>query len=253
MNARRYAIRAVTLDFYNTLAFHRAGPGRGRMLMRWLADRGLESAPWEHEVLYDVFERHGRDYRPGLTGAARQRFLEQFSETLFDRLDVDAPADVARKHAAELWQLLGPTCLALFPDVESVLGGLKASGVQLAIVSNWQRGLGGFAAELGLGHLVEHVIASADVGHAKPDPEIFTEACRRLGVEFGQVLHVGDTVLDDVRGALGAGMRAALVRRQPTANEPDLPDGTPILDDLGGVLSLIAAQTGARRGPRGAP
>lgn len=247
MTAGDTRIRAITFDFYNTLAFHRAGPGRGRMLMSWLADEQLDSGPWEHQVLYDVFERHGREYRPESTGVDRQRFLESFAITLFERLEVKAPAARARRHAAELWELLGPRCLALFPEVESVLGTLQSSGLKLAIVSNWQCGLANFTAELGLGRFVENVIVSAEVGSAKPDHGIFLEACRSLDVPPEHVLHVGDTVTDDVEGALGAGMHAALVRRDATGSGHDVPAGATVIPELGGVVPLIADDR--RRGP----
>jgi FMN phosphatase YigB (HAD superfamily) len=47
-----------------------------------------------------------------------------------------------------------------------------------------------------------------DVGHAKPRREPFDAALRALGVAAGEAVHVGDDERTDVRGALGAGMRA---------------------------------------------
>ena len=47
----------------------------------------------------------------------------------------------------------------------------------------------------------------------KPHPSIFSEALQRLGVQPSDALMVGDSIRDDVEGALGAGMRAALVHR----------------------------------------
>jgi FMN phosphatase YigB (HAD superfamily) len=56
----------------------------------------------------------------------------------------------------------------------------------------------------------QHVIASCDSGVAKPDPAIFWEAARRLGLAPHEILHVGDRWELDVEGALGAGFGAAL-------------------------------------------
>jgi putative hydrolase of the HAD superfamily len=66
---------------------------------------------------------------------------------------------------------------------------------------------------------------------------MFAEACRRLGVPAGQVLHVGDTIADDIDGARGAGVQAVLLRRQDEA----VPDGVtaiPNLSHLPGLLGL---------------
>jgi FMN phosphatase YigB (HAD superfamily) len=49
------------------------------------------------------------------------------------------------------------------------------------------------------------------------------------------VLHVGDTLSDDVEGGLGVGMQVALVRRD---SDLALPDVT-ILHSLDGVLPMV--------------
>jgi putative hydrolase of the HAD superfamily len=51
-------------------------------------------------------------------------------------------------------------------------------------------------------------IYSMDIGHAKPRREPFEAAVRALGVDPGEAMHVGDIERTDVRGALGAGLRA---------------------------------------------
>jgi putative hydrolase of the HAD superfamily len=51
-------------------------------------------------------------------------------------------------------------------------------------------------------------IYSMDVGHAKPRGEIFQAAVAELGVEPGEIVHIGDNERTDVRGALAAGFRA---------------------------------------------
>ncbi|UCG87861.1 MAG: HAD family hydrolase [Gemmatimonadota bacterium] len=206
-------IDAVTLDFYNTLAYHRQGDGRGATLMEYLARQGVKCDPWEHQVLYDVFERHAEDYSPDLSADAKRRYLVRFTERVFERLNVRELVGAAADHATNVWALLGPQSLALFSDVLRVLEVLRSAAYPLALVSNWQCGLRHFCVELGLADAFDHVVVSAEVGSQKPDPEIFHIACRRLGVPPGRALHVGDAVVDDIEGAHNAGMRALLVRR----------------------------------------
>ncbi len=222
--------RALTFDFFNTLVRHRDGRGRGGMLMEYLRSAGLESGPWEHQVLYDVFATDGDGYAAGLGLAEREEYLERFAERLFRRLGVRG--GVARAHAAAIWELLGPTSLVPYPEVGEVLGALRRAGYRLAIVSNWPCGLGAFCRELGFGQLFEHVLASAEVGYAKPDARIFLEACRRLGVGPERVLHVGDTVAEDVEGARAAGVRPLLLARA----EAPVQAGIEWVRDLTGVL-----------------
>jgi HAD superfamily hydrolase (TIGR01549 family) len=232
-------VDAVTLDFYNTLAYHKQGDGRGSTLMRYLAEHGLGSDPWEHQVLYDVFEQHSQEYSPKLEPDAKRRYAVRFVRRVFDRLNVRAADGAAEDHATNVWALLGPASLAIFPDVLPVVKTLRSAGFPLALVSNWQRGLGHFCVELGLGDAFDHVVVSAEVGCAKPDPKIFRIACRHLGTPYDRVLHVGDTMVDDIEGARSAGMKALLIRREGSETVPDTPTIT-TLEQLPSVLGLRA-------------
>jgi len=50
------------------------------------------------------------------------------------------------------------------------------------------------------------VVISEEVGIAKPDPRIFAPALKKIGVEAGEVLYVGDSVTSDMAAARNAGM-----------------------------------------------
>jgi FMN phosphatase YigB (HAD superfamily) len=58
----------------------------------------------------------------------------------------------------------------------------------------------------------EHIVTSCEVGRAKPLPEIFQEASRKLGIPCQGILHIGDRWDIDVAGARGVGMGAVLYR-----------------------------------------
>ena len=228
-------VDAVCLDFYKTLADHRTGRGRGAILMQYLEAQGLASDPWEHQVLSDVFEPHGREYSPDLAPEPRSEYLVRLVERLFRRLNVQGANADAATHALAIWHVLGPSSLVLYPEVPRVLRALRAAGIATAVVSNWQCGLSHFCTELGIGGMLDAVIASAEVGSAKPEPAIFEEACRRLEVTANRTLHVGDTVLDDLEGARRAGLQAVLVQRGPSVD----PTIGPWVSDLDGILERL--------------
>jgi HAD superfamily hydrolase (TIGR01509 family) len=50
------------------------------------------------------------------------------------------------------------------------------------------------------------VVISEEVGVAKPDPQIFAPALKKIGVKAGEVLYVGDSVTSDMAAARNAGM-----------------------------------------------
>ena len=81
------------------------------------------------------------------------------------------------------------------------------------VVSNWDHSLHERLAETGLAALVDAAVASAEVGHAKPERAIFEHALELAGAEPAEALHAGDSPDEDVGGALAAGLRAVLVAR----------------------------------------
>ena len=96
----------------------------------------------------------------------------------------------------------------LYADVIPALEKLTKQFVLLA-VTNGNADLG----HIGLSNLFDHTIRAADVGVAKPEAGIFAAAAEAAGVSPGSVLHVGDAPLEDVTGAMRAGMAAVWMNR----------------------------------------
>ncbi len=121
----------------------------------------------------------------------------------------------------------------LFPDVLPVLEPL-ARRLPLAAVSNGNADIHA----IGLGHVFRHALSAREVGRPKPDPLIWTEACRRLGVAPRAAVHVGDHPEHDVAGARAAGLRTVWLNRSggrwPGAERPDaeIPDLTALPEVL---------------------
>lgn len=59
----------------------------------------------------------------------------------------------------------------------------------------------------------EIIVVSREVGVSKPSRAIFQHAVRLLGLPPEAVLHVGDSLLMDVRGARAAGLSALRLNR----------------------------------------
>jgi HAD superfamily hydrolase (TIGR01662 family) len=101
----------------------------------------------------------------------------------------------------------------LYDEVPDVLRDLRARGLRIGLISNSHRCLESFQSHFELRGMIDATISSPDHGVMKPHPSIFAEALTRLGTAPGDAVMVGDSVRDDVDGALRAGMRAALVHR----------------------------------------
>ena len=106
-----------------------------------------------------------------------------------------------------------PGVWKLYPEVEEVLRSLKEQKFILGMVSNWDSRLLRLCEGLGIDRYFDFKVISAVFGAAKPNPKIFKEALKKANVPAGEVVHVGDSLEDDVRGAHLAGIRAIWLDR----------------------------------------
>ncbi len=105
-----------------------------------------------------------------------------------------------------------------YPDATDGLQRLAAR-VPVAALTNGNADL----AAIGIASLFRFQLGAREFGSAKPDPGLFQEACRRLGMAPHEVLHVGDHPHMDIAGAARAGLRSCWIDRGDHAWPPQLP------------------------------
>jgi HAD superfamily hydrolase (TIGR01662 family) len=96
----------------------------------------------------------------------------------------------------------------LYDDVADALRALATAGLRIGLISNTQRCLQSFQTHFELRGLITATISSFEHGYMKPHPSIFSAALSRIGARPDEAVMVGDSVRQDIEGALGAGMRA---------------------------------------------
>jgi putative hydrolase of the HAD superfamily len=137
--------------------------------------------------------------------------------------DAASLADLRSRSAAVLSQVLGrevdvATLMEAirfrpFPDAAPALEALRAGGLRLVCVSNWDCALPEVLERIGLRGLIDGVVTSAGAGARKPDPRIFAPALELAGCAPAEALHVGDTPEEDLVAARAAGIPALLLDR----------------------------------------
>jgi putative hydrolase of the HAD superfamily len=189
---------AVTIDGFGTLVELVDPIG---VLQQALTERGVER---DAAAVAAAFKAEARHYRPralqGRDAASLAELRRECTSVFLRELDVELD-DFSEAFV---------DCLQFRPvegAVETVRA-LRARGLALAVVANWDVALHDHLAKLGLVGLVDTIVTSADAGAAKPDPAIFHVALDRLGVRPERALHVGDEPLDE-EGARAAGIRFA--------------------------------------------
>jgi putative hydrolase of the HAD superfamily len=103
---------------------------------------------------------------------------------------------------------------ALFEDVPPVLDRLRAAGLTLGVVSNFEEWLDRLLEELGVRSSFDVRVISGIEGLEKPDPRIFRLALERAGVGPSASVYVGDNPELDVGPASAVGMFPVLIDRR---------------------------------------
>lgn len=109
-------------------------------------------------------------------------------------------------------EFAGPAAWEVFPDVIPVLEALRAAGVSLGVISNFDQRLLRLLREMDLSRFFASVTFSSQAGFAKPDARIFARALSLHGAAPGEAIHAGDHPREDVEGARAAGLTGVLVR-----------------------------------------
>jgi putative hydrolase of the HAD superfamily len=166
----------------------------------------------------------------GVTGVSPDRLNGRFANVWHDKKEFDysRPAwfELVREtfadRAAELPEAFFPAVYERFAepdvwrvyeDVIPVLENLAVRGLRLGIVSNWDERLRPLLNALKLDRYFDVMIVSCEVAFAKPSPVIFEHTSRKIGVRPEAILHIGDSVHEDLEGARLADMQSWLLGR----------------------------------------
>lgn len=130
----------------------------------------------------------------------------------------------------------------LYPDTVTILDKLSKK-YKLGIIANQVAGTQKRIDNWGIGKYFDVVVASAEVGYAKPDFEIFNIALEQAGCEPNESVMIGDRLDNDIVPAKRLGMQTVWVRQgfarmQQVKSETEKPDY--IIENIGGILDIFS-------------
>jgi beta-phosphoglucomutase-like phosphatase (HAD superfamily) len=179
---------AVTIDAYRTLmTLIDPLPALQKLLPDH--DRAAIERAFEAEGKY-YREHVDRGHDAATLGRLREECVGVFNETLGSALSPDAYVGTLR-----------------FEPLPGALGAvqqLRALGLTLAVVANWDFGIHEHLGEAGFTQFFAAIVPAA----GKPSPDGILRALGELGVEPARALHIGDDEADE-RAADAAGVRFA--------------------------------------------
>jgi putative hydrolase of the HAD superfamily len=221
------AIDAILIDALGTLV--RMEPP-GPRLRAELARAGVEVSEAEAQQAFraeiDYYVAH---HLEGSGPESLERLRDRCAAVLAEAL----PAGRRPGRRAAREAMLASLRFSAYPDAAPALRELRARGLALVVVSNWDSSLPEVLERAGLLELVDGVVSSAVAGAAKPDPAIFEAGLRAAETDAARALFVGDSPERDIEGARAVGMRALLLRRD------EEPGDSPAIRRLGELRSVI--------------
>lgn len=127
----------------------------------------------------------------------------------------------------------------IFPDSEKLLSELKHRGYLVGIITNGPSVLQHHKLDTsGLRKYCDIIVVSGDIDIHKPDPAIFIYAANQLGLKCEECIYVGDHPVNDIQGALAAGMKPIRMNYGWFKNQ-DLRDDVPIIESIIDVLKFV--------------
>jgi putative hydrolase of the HAD superfamily len=196
----------VFLDALGTLVELQPPAPRLRAL---LGERGFEVSLEQAERGFAAeISYYLAHHLEGSDRAALDDLRDRCATELMRGLDADG-----LDHATAREAMLASLSFVPFAEVPGALAALRDAGHRLLVVSNWDCSLADWLGPAGLLENVEAVVSSGEVGAAKPDARIFERALSLAGARADEVVHVGDSIDNDIAGARALGLRAILVAR----------------------------------------
>jgi HAD superfamily hydrolase (TIGR01509 family) len=187
---------AVTLDAYGTLVELRNPIPE---LSAALADRGHERSEEQIRAGFQAEVAYYRDHSAaGDDEAGLERLQRDCAKVFLDAVGAGLdPAEFAPVYA-------GAMRFDVLPGVRESLERLRALGLELAVVANWDLSLRKMLDDAGFAHFFRVIVHAA----RKPEPDAFLAAAAELGVQPQRALHIGDDEADQL-GAAAAGLHFA--------------------------------------------
>ncbi|XP_053724206.1 haloacid dehalogenase-like hydrolase domain-containing protein 3 [Synchiropus splendidus] len=147
--------------------------------------QGLNGEVWWKGVVRDTFS-HCRVQDPVL--------LDSLADSLYHNFC-----------RAENWEV--------FPDSAAALESCASLGLELGVVSNFDRRLETILDTCGLLSHFRFLLTSEEAGVAKPNTSIFEQALQRCGVPAASVVHIGDHYEKDYVASRSLGIHGLLLDR----------------------------------------
>jgi HAD superfamily hydrolase (TIGR01509 family) len=217
-------IEAIFLDVGNTLRIVIKDEGFMANSKRQIVKMtGAQMAP---DAFFDFLEERYQVLRK----RAKQQLVEATEKEMWTQWMLsDYPAEKIAPLSGKLTRLWRDCDGRRVPrpDVSRVVLELSDRGYLLGIIANTitETEIPDWLEQDHLTDYFKTVVLSSKLGIRKPNPEIYWEAARRIGVPPEKCAYVGDNLVRDVEGTQAAGFGMSIILLEPETIKKEPPNG----------------------------
>lgn len=218
-------IKAIFSDFYGTLVHEDNG------VLKKISLMVAEECKMD---IKEIIPLWGKEFTSICAEAYGDNFITQNAavrkalDNIFDRLGSKLDRDELCQMMYECWRK---------PEIlEGTREFLENAPLPVYVVSNIDTDDMKAALDFNKLDLADY-FSSEDARSYKPRPEIFRYALEKTGLSPDEVIHIGDSIGNDVKGASAAGIKAVFLNRKGI----DVPEGVISVNKLSDIWEIVSA------------
>jgi putative hydrolase of the HAD superfamily len=255
-------LKALTFDVTNTLI--KARQSIGHQYADAARAHGIEANAAALERVFEPTMQQKKlempDYGKHHGVTSRQWWADLVKRVFINAGHVDVSPMVLSKVCDTLWEHFqddATDAWEVLPNVIEGLEALRAQGLRLGVVSNFDATLDATLRAHRLNVYFDFAVSSEQLGVSKPKPGIFQKAIGELNsgtglarkaIAAGQVGHVGDELKNDVVAPRQLGMTAFMIDTEGLMStalmQRIVDDRRHIVRDIKGIANLLATSQG---------
>jgi len=205
-------IQAITFDVGGTLI--EPWPSVGHVYAEIATRHGIVLKPSDLDRQFQTAWRMCKNF--GYTLTAWSQLVDRTFEGLTDIRPSESFFDELYRRFSD------PDVWRIHDDVLPTLTAVRRRGLRTAAISNWDERLRPLLAALKLDTYFDAIEVSSELGCHKPERKIFVETSNRLNIPALNILHIGDSMMEDFEGARAAGFEARLLNRAGDSAGPEM-------------------------------
>ena len=207
---------------------------------------GVNKSIEEIALAYHLTDKYFMREHPGLLGKDRKQYAEVYHSRLHTYLELEDN----RPHFNDLVKFIPSIHVEwkAFQSTIETLKQLKAMGIGVGLISNWNHTARDVLTKNGILPLLDHVVISSDLEIEKPDERIFQHAFQLSGVSPDKSLYIGDNYYDDVVGSRKVGMDSILINPFERTGIEELGSDIETIANIDQLISKLEPNLLAARG-----